>query len=182
MEPVKEIRGGGWEVKIATARFGDINIDESRIVRMKEGMLGFEHLKKYVLLIPDEKIPFWWFQSIEDGAIAFVVISSLAVKPDYAPVIADDNIKLLKIAAPEDLVLLSAVTIRHDPFKVTANLKAPIVVNAARLLAKQIILLESDYPVQYPVTDSKAIPEDKENGYDRKKMISSALVASQAGC
>lgn len=169
-------------MKISTARFGDINIDESRIVRMKEGMLGFEHLKKYVLLIPDEKIPFWWFQSVEDGAIAFVVISSFAVKPDYAPVIADDNIKLLQISAPEDLVLLSVVTIRHNPFKVTANLKAPIVVNAAGLLARQIILLESDYPVQYPVTDGKTIPEDKKNVYERRKMISSVLPSLQTAC
>ena len=160
-------------MKVSTVRFGDINIDESRIIRMAEGMLGFEHLKKYVLLIPDDKNPFWWFQSIEDGAVAFVVISSFAVKPDYTPVISDDNIKLLEIVAPEEPVLLSAVTIRHDPFKVTANLKAPIVVNPARLLAKQVVLVESDYPVQYPVTDRKTISKDKENQSERRKRISS---------
>jgi flagellar assembly factor FliW len=169
-------------VKISTTRFGDIKIDESRIVRMKEGMLGFEHLKKYVLLIPDEKIPFWWFQSIEDVAIAFVVISSFAVKPDYAPQISDDNMKWLKIAVPEDLVLLSVVTIRHDPFKVTANLKAPIMVNAARLLARQAVLVESDYPVQYSVTGENAISNDPKNVYEQRKMISSTLLLSQAFC
>lgn len=169
-------------MKISTTRFGDIEVDESRIVRMKEGLLGFEQLKKYVLLIPDEKIPFWWFQSIEDGAIAFVVISSFAVKPDYAPKISDDNMKWLKIAVPEDLVLLSVVTIRHDPFKVTANLKAPIMVNAARLLARQAVLVESDYPVQYSVTGENAISNDPKNVYEQRKMISSTLLLSQAFC
>ncbi|MBW2594023.1 MAG: flagellar assembly protein FliW [Deltaproteobacteria bacterium] len=159
-------------MNVSTVRFGDINIDESRIIRMAEGMLGFEHLKKYVLLISDDKNPFWWFQSIEDGDVAFVVISSFAVKPDYTPVISDDNIKLLETAVPEDLILLSAITIRHDPFKVTANLKAPIVVNPARLLAKQVVLDESDYPVQYPVTDRKTIPKDKKNTSERKRIPS----------
>jgi len=58
--------------------------------------------------------------------------------------------------------LLSVVTIRSDPLKVTANLRAPIVVNAKKMLAKQIILVDSDYPVQYPVTENNAALEGKE--------------------
>jgi len=79
-------------VKISTTRFGDIDIDESRVIRMKDGMLGFEHLKRYKLFIQDEKIPFWWLQSVEDGSVAFVVINSLGVKPDYEPVISDAEV------------------------------------------------------------------------------------------
>lgn len=149
-------------MKISTTRFGDIDIDESRVIRMKDGMLGFEHLKRYKLFIQDEKIPFWWLQSVEDGSVAFVVINSLGVKPDYEPVISDAEVNLLKIESPEDTVLLSVVTIRSDPLKVTANLRAPIVVNAKKMLAKQIILVDSDYPVQYPVTENNAALEGKE--------------------
>lgn len=149
-------------MKISTARFGDIDIDESRVIRMKEGMLGFEHLKNYVLFIQDEKTPFWWLQSVEDGSVAFVVINSLSVKPDYVPVVSDGEVKLLEITSPEDVVLFSVVTIRSNPFKVTANLRAPIVTNAKKMLAKQIVLVDSDYPVQYPVTENNAVLEGKE--------------------
>ena len=160
-------------MRISTTRFGDISIDESRVIQMKGGMLGFEHLKRYVLLIQDEKIPFWWFQSIEDGSVAFVVINSLAVKPDYEPVISDDEVKLLEIASPGDAALFSVVTIRSDPFKVTANLRAPIVINAKKMLAKQVILVESDYPVQYPITENKVFLEEK--AYGKTEIIPSAL-------
>ena len=161
-------------MKISTTRFGDINIDESRIIQMLGGMLGFEHLKRYVLLIQDEKIPFWWLQSIEDGSIAFVVINSLAVKPDYEPVVSDDEVKLLEIASPEDAVLFSVVTIRSDPFKVTANLRAPIVVNTKKMLGKQVVLIDPDYPVQYPITEeNKVFLEEKV--YEKAKLIPSAL-------
>jgi len=150
-------------VKISTTRFGDINIDESKVIHMKEGMLGFEHLERYALFIQGEKIPFWWLQSVEDGSIAFVVINSLAVKPDYEPIISDAEVKSLEIESPEDAVLLSVVTIRSDPFKVTANLRAPIVVNSKKMLAKQVVLVDSDYSVRYPVTEDSVFPEGKEN-------------------
>ena len=160
-------------MRISTTRFGNISIDESRVIQMKGGMLGFERLKRYVLLIQDEKIPFWWFQSIEDGSVAFVIINSLAVKPDYEPVVSDDEVKLLEIASPEDAVLFSVVTIRSDPFKVTANLRAPIVVNTKKMLAKQVVLLEPDYPVQHPITENKVFLEEK--AYEKAELIPSAL-------
>lgn len=160
-------------MRISTTRFGNISIDESRVIRMKEGMLGFEHLRRYVLLIQDEKIPFWWFQSIEDGSIAFVVINSLAVKPDYEPVVSDDEVKLLEIVSPEDAVLFSVVTIHSDPFSVTANLRAPIVINAKKMLAKQVVLVEPDYRVQHPITENKVFLEEK--AYEKGEIISYAL-------
>ena len=160
-------------MRISTTRFGDISIDDSRVIQMKGGMLGFEHLERYVLLMQDEKIPFWWFQSIEDGSIAFVVINSLAAKPDYEPVISDDEVKLLEIASrgPEDVVLLSVVTIRSDPFNVTANLRAPLVVNTKKMLGKQVVLVESDYSVKHPLTENKAVFE----GNEKAELIPSAL-------
>ena len=149
-------------MRISTTRFGDITIDESRVIQMKGGILGFEHLKKYVLLMQDEKTPFWWFQSVEDGSVAFVVINSFAIKPDYEPVVSDDEVKLLEIASPEDAVLFSVVTIRSDPFMVTTNLRAPIVINAKKMLAKQVVLVDLDYSVQHPITEDKAVLEEKE--------------------
>jgi len=160
-------------MRISTTRFGDISIDEAKVIKMREGMLGFEHLKKYVFLIHDEKIPFWWLQSIEDGAVAFVVINAFVVKPDYEPVISDDEVKSLEIASPEDAVLFSVVTICSDPFKVTANLRAPIVINAKKMLARQVILVESDYSVQYPISENKVFLEEK--AYKKGEIISSAL-------
>ncbi|MBN2398379.1 MAG: flagellar assembly protein FliW [Deltaproteobacteria bacterium] len=152
-------------MKIATTRFGDISIDESRIVEMREGMLGFEHLKRYVLLTQEKETPFLWFQSVDDGSLAFVVIHAFMAMPDYEPVISDEDARLLEIAStgPEDVVVLSVVTIRSDPFKVTANLRAPIVINAKKRLAKQIVLPEGDYPVQYSLTENATNIEGKKN-------------------
>ena len=160
---------------LSTTRFGDIDIDESRTVLIKAGILGFEHLKRYVFLVQDEKILFWWFQSVDDGSVAFVVINPFIIKPDYEPIIQDNDVELLELKSHEDVILMSIVTIRSDPFKVTANLKAPIVINLKKKLAKQVILDKSDYPIQYSIVDNKVL--FKENSYNKKEEIIASAVA-----
>ena len=162
-------------MRLSTTRFGDIDIDESRTILMKAGILGFEHLKRYVFLLQDKEILFWWFQSVDDGSVAFVVINPFVIKPDYKPIIQDNDVELLEVESPEDVFLMSIVTIRSDPFKVTANLKAPIVINLKKKLAKQVILDKSDYPIQYSIVDNKVI--FKENSYNKKEEIIASAVA-----
>jgi len=139
-------------LNIVTTRFGEIEIDESKIIEMRGGILGFEHLKRYVLHIPDEDNPFWWYQSVEDGAIAFIVVNPYAAMADYEPVISDKDVTLLEIESRDDVVLLAIVTIRQNPFSVSVNLRAPIVVNAKKRIAKQIVLEDEQYPIQHSLT------------------------------
>jgi flagellar assembly factor FliW len=146
-------------LNIITTRFGKIDVDESKIIEMRAGIIGFEHLKKYVLHIQDEKNPFWWLQSLDEGSIAFVVINPFAAKADYEPVIDDNDTKLLEIKSADDVVLLVIATIRQNPFSVSVNLRAPIVVNARKKIAKQVILEDPAYPVRYYLT---ATGSDKE--------------------
>ena len=95
------------------------------------------------------------------------------IKPDYKPIIQDNDVELLEIESPEDVFLMSIVTIRPDPFKVTANLKAPIVINSKKRLAKQVVLDKSDYPIQYSIMDNKLILG--EEFYKKEEIIASAL-------
>jgi flagellar assembly factor FliW len=144
-------------VNIVTTRFGEIDIDESKIIDMRGGIIGFEHLKKYVLHIKDDNNLFWWFQSIDDGAIAFVVINPYSAKADYEAMISDNDVKLLEIEDAEDVVLLAIVTIRQNPFSVSVNLRAPLVINAKKKIARQIVLEDAQYPVQYYLTATGSV-------------------------
>jgi flagellar assembly factor FliW len=138
-------------VEFSTTRFGNIIVDESRIITMRGGILGFERLKRFVLLTQHDNIPFSWFQSVDDGSVAFVVTNAFMVKGDYSPVLSDSEVELLEIASVEDVVPMVIVTIRSEPFEITANLRAPVVINIARRLARQIVLQDSDYPVRFSI-------------------------------
>jgi flagellar assembly factor FliW len=140
-------------VEIDTTRFGKIRIKESELIGMRGSILGFEQQKRFVLLTAEENTPLWWLQSVDNPAIAFVVINPRIVKPDYAPAVSEGDLGLLDIQGME--ALLSIVTVRSDPFRATANLRAPILINALKRWAKQVILDNPDYPIQHDVLGSK---------------------------
>lgn len=139
-------------MNIITTRFGDIIVDESRIIDMRGGIIGFEYLKRYVLQMHDAKNLFSWFQSVDDGGIAFAVINPFIAKADYEPEISDFDIKLLEIENADEVVLLGIVTVHQHPVSVSVNLRAPIVINAKKKIAKQIVLEDERYPVRHYLT------------------------------
>ncbi|MBN1380243.1 MAG: flagellar assembly protein FliW [Deltaproteobacteria bacterium] len=142
-------------MKITTTRFGDIDVKESEFITLHGSILGFEHLREFVLLSGEQNTPFWWLQSVQEPAVAFVVINPQIVKPDYAPAISEDDFEFLDIKKKKDIALLAIMTIRSNPLRITVNLRAPILINARTRKANQIILADSEIPIQYDVLDNK---------------------------
>ena len=140
-------------MKINTTRFGEIPVEESSVITMAGPILGFAQLERYILIVPDEKMPLWWLQSVEDGSVAFVVADPFAVKPDYEPEIPEKIALVLQSERPEDSVVLTIVTIRKDPLKVTLNLKAPLVIDPLTKRGGQVVLADPEQPVKFDVTD-----------------------------
>lgn len=142
-------------MKLSTTRFGMIEIQDSDIILMQGGILGFEHSKKYALLYQDVKNPFLWFQSLDDGAMAFVVINPFLLQPEYQPELNEDTLKKLEIDKAEDVALMVIVSIRSNPVLLTANLRAPIVINANKKKACQVVLEDSRYPIRYDILKNR---------------------------
>ena len=140
---------------IDTTRFGEIDIKESELIVMRGPIFGFERLSRFVLLIHNKNTPLWWLQSVEDPSIAFVVVNPRIVKPDYNPTIFIEDVESLDIKSSDHTALLAIVTVRSQPLRVTANLRAPILINAETRLARQVVLEDTDYPIQYDVLDHK---------------------------
>jgi len=134
---------------------------------MRGYILGFEQHKRFVLLTVENNTPLFWLQSVEDPKIAFVVINPRIVTPDYSPTIPEADLKSLDIQETEEITLLSIVTVRSDPFRATANLRAPILINTAKRWAKQVVLDDPDYRIQYDILGNKA---DFKSGLSAKEL------------
>lgn len=140
-------------MKIQTSRFGEIDVDESRIIEMRGGgILGFTSLNRFVMIVHEEGSPFHWFQSLDDGSIAFITLNPFIIKSDYEPEIDDRTIEMLEVDKAEDVELVVILTVRSEPVKMTANLRAPLVINKQKKLASQVILEDEQYPVQYSIS------------------------------
>ena len=148
-------------MKLCTTRFGEIEIDENKVIKFHSGLLGFPDVKRYVLLnhMNNPDIPFKWLQAADDPDLVFVVIDPLLFSSDYVRDIDEHDLSELKIAGPDDLCIVVIVTIPHEmPELMTANLQGPLIVNLRTMEAKQVVLLDERYPLRYPVFQDIPVP------------------------
>lgn len=143
-------------MKITTKVFGEVDIEESKIIYFPQGIVGFPELTKFALIHDAEKegvCAVRWLQSLQEPAFAMPVMDPLAVKPDYNPEVEDELLKPLGELNPEEILVLVTLTVPHDLTKMTVNLQAPIIVNAEEKKACQIIVDSEKYPVRFPIYD-----------------------------
>ncbi|MBU7006411.1 flagellar assembly protein FliW [Phosphitispora fastidiosa] len=133
---------------VKTRRFGDLTVEEQDIITMIGGLPGFEDNTKYALLDHDEKSPYKWLQSLENSELAFVVMEPFVFFADYQFELSQNDIRELEVARPEDVAVLVILVIPENPTEMTANIKAPLVINMAKMKGKQIVLNNEAYPVK----------------------------------
>ena len=120
-------------------------------VRMPLGLLGFEHVKEYLLLADSAEEPFLWLQVSNDTNLAFLVVAPQPLLPEYKPEISPEDVAFLGLESAADAAVLSIVTVR-GPNEVTLNLKGPIILNRRTLVAKQVIPANgAEFSVRHPL-------------------------------
>ncbi len=139
-------------ITVSTSRFGQIEVPAEQVITMPHGMVGFPQLSRYVLLKHREGSPFHWLQSLEEPSLAFVVMNPLIFDAGYEFTLGQTETKLLEVSDPRQIQVWVVVTIPHGaPERMTANLKAPVVVNLDTSLAAQVILEDLRYPLRHPI-------------------------------
>lgn len=135
-----------------TRLFGEIDIEDDKMIYFPDGIVGFSDMKNFAL-IHDEEVNggIRWLQSAEEPSFAMPVIDPLIVKTDYNPLVEDELLKKIGKFEPEDILVLTTMTVPSDVKKMTVNLMAPFVINAAERKAVQVIV--EGYDVKFPVYD-----------------------------
>jgi len=141
-------------MEIETTRFGTITVEEDKIIAMPFGMLGFPDRRQYVIVQHKENSPFFWYQCVDDPALAFVITSPFPFEPDYK-VDMDDVLKEMSWnegGENNNLALYVVVNIPKDsPDKMTANLIGPILINNKTRQAVQMVVSDSPYSHRSPL-------------------------------
>lgn len=144
---------------VKTRYFGEIDLDEEKVITFENGLAGFEQYTKYTILYDSEKEvrpAISWLQSLEEKDLAFPVIDPITVKEDYNPIISEELIAPLGELNDENLVVLLVLTVPSDVKNVTANLKAPLIINADTKKGLQFVVENADYEIRYRVYDALA--------------------------
>jgi flagellar assembly factor FliW len=136
-------------VKITTTRFGELEVKRGDIIHFKEGLLGFENLKKFFIVDPGDQTLILWFQSIDDENTAFPIIEPSIFHPNYSAKLLPPELSSLELENLSDASVYTILTIPQKVTEMSANLKAPIIINNKNKLARQIVLQDSKLEVRY---------------------------------
>jgi len=136
---------------VNTTRFGPIEISNDDILTFSEGLLGFNDLEKFVLLDdPNDEI-FAWLQSCDEPSIAFPVLEPELFEENYILKMTKSDLQSLHATDVDQLRSFCIITIPEDPSRMTANLKAPVVVNIKRRIARQCVLQNNKLEIREPI-------------------------------
>ena len=136
--------------KIYTSRFGEIEVDEKKIVHFKDGIPAFEDEHEFVILPYEEDSPYYFMQSLKSPDLAFLLTIPFIFFNDYTFELDDETIRELGIEDSENIFYYSMITIPNGSVRyMTANLLAPIVLNGANMQAKQVVLEKSNYTTKH---------------------------------
>ncbi len=148
-----------------TKFFGTIDIEDDKIINFPNGIIGFENLTKFALIYDserEERSKISWLQSMEEPLMVLPVINPLDLMETYTPTIEDELMKNIGNPADADLLIFVTLSIPSDIEKMTANLKAPLIVNTVERKAMQVIVENQEYPVKFNAYEVIQAMKEKE--------------------
>lgn len=136
---------------IETGRFGKLTVERDDIIEFPQGILGFPEYKKYCLIDPADDTLILWLLCLDNPEVCFPVLEPKVFRPDYAVRLSGAEMRDLQLTTLKKAAVYSILTIPENISEMTANLKAPLVINLEEQIAKQAVLQENDYNIKHPM-------------------------------
>ena len=143
-------------ISVPSQALGSIEVRPESVIAMVEPLAGFPDTTQYALIDHTRQGgsaagSVFWLQAVERPFHAFVVTDPWGVHPEYAPEISDADAQQLGLTSFEDARVFGILTVPRNPSEITINLRAPVVVNVAQRLAKQVVVLNDQYSTRHPM-------------------------------
>lgn len=122
--------------KIISLQFGELLVEPHHIFYFQNGLLGFEELREFVLISEEETLPFKWLICVEKPEIGFPLLSPWHIDLTYDPGNDFDQ---------DRQVVFVVVTLEDDQGRMTANMKAPVILEIDNQTGEQVILPKDKY-------------------------------------
>jgi flagellar assembly factor FliW len=126
-------------VRYKTRQLGVVEVSKDKVLCLVAPLVGFEAFRKYALIPVPGAQPFFCLQSLEESQLAFPVILADELGVAY-PVRTDELRRVGATSADEVACWIVAALPAGGADRLRLNLHAPILVNAGKQLAAQIVL------------------------------------------
>jgi flagellar assembly factor FliW len=128
--------------RLVTRQFGELEFDESIVYHFPNGLPGFEELHDYIVIDDKDTEPLRWLLSTEDPNVGLGILEASLIAPEiYGELPPEDRSSTAFVV----------VVLRRDPDPITANLKAPILLDHASKSGRQVVLNSEKFSTEHRI-------------------------------
>lgn len=138
--------------KLSSKYFGEIEYESGDVIHFEAGLFGFEEERDF-LLMPFEGGggSMLCLQSVKTPALAFVVLDPFTLKPDYDPVLEEEELRKLGVREAGELGFYVLCAVKNPASTSTVNLQCPLVIHPETRQARQVIM--DRYEMRHPLAE-----------------------------
>ena len=139
-------------MKFESTRFGEIEVDPDVVIVFERGLPGFPECTQFIVMDHDRETPLKWLQCVDRPEVSFLIVEPEQILAAYQLDIPQQVLNLLELEGtenPADIAIF--VLLNADEDRLTANLRAPVVVNVQKRRAHQMILEDADVPLRHVI-------------------------------
>ncbi|MFH0994869.1 MAG: flagellar assembly protein FliW [Pseudomonadota bacterium] len=141
---------------VSTTRFGDILIEEDRVIHFPDGLLGFPDQKAFIIQQHKPGSSFYWLQSVALPYLAFVIINPFLGEKDYLKELPPSDQLYFDGIEDGRTLALALVTIKPESVPpLTMNLVGPVIINLETRTGRQVVLSSTRYTCKHPLVLSQ---------------------------
>lgn len=141
-------------MELLTEHFGPIEYSPDQVIAFPEGLPAFEDEREFLLIERAATAPVIFLQSLRRPELAFITLPAALVEPSFRLAPAPEDLEALglegEVRPDAGLLCLAIVTVPENG-PPTANLMAPVVINLAARLGRQVIQAGAPYSHQHPL-------------------------------
>lgn len=138
--------------RVIASKIGEVEISDSNILTFPRGVLGFDGRSEYAVLnLPQPGMErFKLLQSLDDPQLGFIVTEAASAADAIDPSDLQDAYKQCDVR-PSDALTLLIVSVRkvESGVELSANLRAPIVIDVKRRIGRQHVMSNGRYPIRF---------------------------------
>jgi len=127
---------------------------EDSILLFEEGLIGFSECKSFVFLASEGIAPFRRLQSTDRADLSFMILDPRFVIKDFLSYIPEREWETLGIEDPAARMAVVICSIGAKPEASTGNFQAPIIINYAKMIGRQVILSDAALSPRQPLQHS----------------------------
>ncbi len=138
---------------LKTRLFGEVKVKDEEVIHFTKPILGFDDCRQYLLMENESIFPTFWLQSVNNPNLAFPVVSPFSVDDNYSINLQNLDLDDINLKSLDEALVLTLMVVPETLSSIRTNLRAPIIYNPQKRIAKQLILYEEKYPIHFYIID-----------------------------